>query len=71
MMKAAPESMSLTRIMLTGAISVFEAEGSLIAELLKKQDNRYLYDAWNAIGSALYWSKDQVETFMIPAAAKE
>lgn len=71
MMKDAPETMSLTRIMLTGAISVYEAEGSLIAELLKKQDSRHLYDAWNAIGAALYWSKDQIETFMIPAAVKE
>lgn len=70
-MKNTVESLSLTRIMLTGAISVYEAEGKLIEELLIKQDNHLLYNAWAAIGSALYWSKDQVEIFIIPAVAKE
>ena len=70
-MKDVPESLSLTRIMLTGAISVYEAEGQLITQLLTQQDDRHLYDAWDAIGSALYWAKDQIETFMIPAAVRE
>ena len=70
-MKNAPESMSLTCIMLTGAISVYEAEGQLTSELLSEQTDRLLYDAWMAIGAALYWSRDQIETFMIPAAVKE
>ncbi len=70
-MKNVPESMSLTRLMLTGAISIYEAEGQLIAEILAKQNDRMLFNAWDAIGAALYWSKDQVETFMIPSATRE
>ncbi len=70
-MKEAPESMTLTRLVLTGAIEIYEAEGQMIAELLSKQNNRMLFNAFTAIGSALYWSKDQVEMFIIPAATKE
>ena len=70
-MKNVPESMSLTRLMLAGAISVYEAEGQLIAEILAKQNDRMLFNAWDAIGAVLYWAKDQVETFMIPSATKE
>ena len=69
-MKNVPESMSLTRLMLAGAISVYEAEGQLISELLAKQNDRMLFNAWDAIGAALYWTKDQIETFIIPSATK-
>ena len=69
-MKNVPESMSLTRLMLAGAISVYEAEGQLISELLAKQNDRMLFNAGDAIGAALYWTKDQIETFIIPSATK-
>jgi hypothetical protein len=70
-MKQAPESMSLSRVMLNGAITLYEAEGQMIAEMLEKQNNRMLFNAFTAIGSTLYWVKDQIEMFMIPMATKE
>lgn len=70
-MKQAPESMSLSRVMLNGAITLYEAEGQMIAEMLEKQNNRMLFNAFTAIGSTLYWVKDQIEMSMIPLATKD
>ena len=70
-MKEIPESLNLLRLILNGAITIYETDGLEIAELLHQQDKKDLFRALDTIAAALYLSKEEVENVLIPAAERE
>jgi hypothetical protein len=61
MPEACSHKVKMMRLLLNGAITIYECEGPEIAGLLHKQDDRRLFAAFDAIGAALYWMKNEVE----------
>ena len=70
-MKEIPESLNLLRLILNGAIAIYETDGLEIAEMLRQQDKKDLFRALDTIAAALYLSKEEVEDVLIPAAERE
>ena len=70
-MKEIPESLNLLRLILNGAITIYEADGMEIAKMLHQQNNKELFRALDTIAAALYLSKEEVENVLIPAAERE
>ena len=70
-MKEIPESLNLLRLILNGAITIYESAGLEIAEMLRQQDKKDLFRALDTIAAALYLSKEEVENVLIPAAERE
>lgn len=70
-MNEIPESLNLLRLILNGAIAIYETDGLEIAEMLRQQDKKDLFRALDTIAAALYLSKEEVENVLIPAAERE
>ena len=70
-MKEIPESLNLLRLILNGAITIYESAGLEIAELLHQQNKNDLFRSLDTIAAALYLSKEEVENVLIPAAERE
>ena len=49
------------RLIVNGAISIYEGDGLEIPTVLKSQERADLCDAYDAIGVALYWLKNELE----------
>jgi len=49
------------RLLLTGAISVFENDCLEIPSLLQELSRPDLAEAFDAVGTALYWMKDEID----------
>ena len=49
------------RLIVDGAVSIYEGECLDIATILIKQDRTDLCEAYDAIGTALYWMKEELE----------
>lgn len=52
--------MTMIRLVIGGAISILEMEDGEIFRRLK--DDPKLFNAMDAIGAALYWCRDRLET---------
>ena len=70
-MKEIPESLNLLRLILNGAIAIYETDGLEIAEMLRQQDKKDLFRALDTIAAVLYLSKEEVEKVLIPSAERE
>lgn len=70
-MKEIPESLNLLRLILNGAITIYEADVVKITKMLHQQDRKDLFRALDTIAAALYLSKEEVENVLIPAAERE
>ena len=70
-MKEIPESLNLLRLILHGAITIYEADVMEITKMLHQQDRKDLCRAMDTVAAALYLSKDEVENVLIPAAERE
>ena len=49
------------RLIVNGAVSIYEGDCLEIPTLLKEQERSDLCEAYDAIGTALYWMKDELE----------
>jgi len=49
------------RIIVEGAVSIYEGECLEIPSILKKQERPELFEAYDAIGTALYWLRAELE----------
>lgn len=49
------------RLIVNGAVSIFEGEGLEIPAILKEKEQNKLREAYDAIGAALYWLKNELE----------
>lgn len=49
------------RLIVNGAISIYEGEGLEIPALLKAQERTDLCEAFDLLGVALYWLKNELE----------
>lgn len=49
------------RLIVNGAISIYEGEGLEIPAVLKAQGQEELCEAYDALGAALYWLKNELE----------
>ena len=49
------------RLIVNGAISIFEGEGLEIPTILKAQERNDLCEAYDILGAALYWLKNELE----------
>ena len=49
------------RLIVSGAVSIYEGECLDIPTILIKQDRADLCEAYDAIGAALYWMKQELE----------
>ena len=49
------------RLIVDGAVSIYEGECLDIATILIKQERLDLCEAYDAIGTALYWMKEELE----------
>ena len=49
------------RLIVNGAVSIYESEGLEIPTILKEQERTDLCEAYDAIGTALYWMKQELE----------
>ena len=63
-MKEISESLNLMRLVLNGAISIYEAEGLEIAAILHQQGNKELLRALDAVAAALYFSKEEPRPYL-------
>lgn len=49
------------RLIVNGAISIYECEGLEIPTVLKSQERTDLCEAYDILGTALYWLKNELE----------
>lgn len=49
------------RLIVNGAISIYEGEGLEIPTALKSQERYELCEAYDILGVALYWLKNELE----------
>lgn len=49
------------RLILNGAVSLYEGECLEIPSVLMEQKRQDLAEAYDAIGTALYWMKQEIE----------
>ena len=69
-MEQAPQTLVLMRLVLTGAIAIWENEGAEVSAMLMRDNNRRLFDAMDAIGTAIYWVENELAETVIPEAQK-
>ena len=65
-----PQTLVQMRLGLTGAIAIWENEGTEVSAMLMRDNNRRLFDAMDAIGTALYWVDNEFADTLIPEAQK-
>ena len=69
-MKQIPQTLVQMRLVLTGAIAIWENEGTEVSAMLMRDNNRRLFDAMDAIGTAIYWVENELAETVIPEAQK-
>ena len=69
-MEQTPQTLVLMRLVLTGAIAIWENEGTEVSAMLMRDNNRRLFDAMDAIGTTLYWVENELAETVIPEAQK-
>ena len=69
-MEQTPQALVLMRLVLTGAITIWENEGTEVSAMLMRDNNRRLFDAMDAIGTAIYWVENELAETVIPEAQK-
>ena len=69
-MKQIPQILVQMRLVLTGAIAIWENEGTEVSAMLMRDNNRRLFDAMDAIGTAIYWVENELAETVIPEAQK-
>lgn len=55
------QSKQKMRLVVNGAVSIYEEEGLEIPGILKEHERTDLREAYDAIGTALYWLKRELE----------
>lgn len=55
------QSKQKMRLVVNGAVSIYEEEGLEIPDILKAHERTDLCEAYDAIGTALYWIKEELE----------
>lgn len=69
-MEQTPQTLVLMRLVLTGAIAIWENEGTEVSAMLMRDNNRRLFDAMDAIGTAIYWVENELAETVIPSTKK-
>ena len=69
-MEQTPQTLVLMRLVLTGAIAIWENEGTEVSAMLMRDNNRRLFDAMDAIGTAIYWVENELAETVIPSTQK-
>ena len=69
-MEQTPQALVLMRLVLTGAIAIWENEGAEVSAMLMRDNNRRLFDAMDAIGTAIYWVENELAETVIPSTQK-
>lgn len=70
-MEQTPQTLVLMRLVLTGAIAIWENEGTEVSAMLMRDNNRRLFDAMGAISTALYWVDNELADTLISEAQKK
>ena len=70
-MEQTPQTLVLMRLVLTGAITIWENEGTEVSAMLMRDNNRRLFDAMDAISTAIYWVENELAETVIPEAQKK
>ena len=70
-MEQIPQILVQMRLVLTGAITIWENEGTEVSAMLMRDNNRRLFDAMDAIGTAIYWVENELAETVIPEAQKK
>lgn len=63
-------TLMIMHLILKGAITIWEHDGLEVTAALKQERNPKLFDAMDAIGTALYWVASELEDTLIPDAQK-
>ena len=66
-----PQTRVMMRLVLAGAITIWENQGSEVSAMLMRDNNRRLFDAMDAIGTALYWVDNELADTLIPETQKK
>ena len=69
-MEQTPQTLVMMRLVLAGAITIWENQGSEVSAMLMRDNNRRLFDAMDAIGTAIYWVENELAETVIPEAQK-
>ena len=69
-MEHTPQTLVMMRLVLAGAITIWENQGSEVSAMLMRDNNRRLFDAMDAIGTAIYWVENELAETVIPEAQK-
>ena len=69
-MEQTPQTLVMMRLVLAGAITIWENQGSEVTAMLMRDNNRRLFDAMDAIGTAIYWVENELAETVIPEAQK-
>ena len=59
-MEQTPQTLVMMRLVLAGAITIWENQGSEVSAMLMRDNNRRLFDAMDAIGTAIYWVENEL-----------
>ena len=70
-MEQTPQTLVMMRLVLAGAITIWENQGSEVSAMLMRDNNRRLFDAMDAIGTALYWVDNEWADTLIPETQKK
>ena len=70
-MEQTPQTLVMMRLVLAGAITIWENQGSEVSAMLMRDNNRRLFDAMDAIGTALYWVYNELADTLIPETQKK
>ena len=70
-MEQTPQTLVMMRLVLAGAITIWENQGSEVSAMLMRDNNRRLFDAMDAIGTVLYWVDNELADTLIPETQKK
>ena len=70
-MEQTPQTLIMMRLVLAGAITIWENQGSEVSAMLMRDNNRRLFDAMDAIGTVLYWVDNELADTLIPETQKK
>ena len=70
-MEQTPQTLVMMRLVLAGAITIWENQGSEVTAMLMRDNNRRLFDAMDAIGTVLYWVDNELADTLIPETQKK
>ena len=70
-MEQTPQTLVMMRLVLAGAITIWENQGSEVSAMLMRDNNRRLFDAMDAIGTSLYWVDNELADTLIPETQKK